>query len=169
MHLKMSSAKWRPFCLSLNCLQNVGHFVQVMYSWFSLQRQHRFTVSITQRTVLRRHYDLSIFKSLRWHHNGGDGVSNHQPHDCLQNRVFRRRSKATSKLCVTGLCVGNSPGTGEFPTQKASNMENVSIWWHHHGNQQVENMGYIGWKEMLFPSYTFWAQYLAISVVMLMI
>ena len=32
----------------------------------------------------------------------------------------------------TGLCAGNSPGTGEFPAQKASNAENVSIWWRHH-------------------------------------
>ena len=38
----------------------------------------------------------------------------------------------TSKLCVTGLCAGNSPGTGEFPAQMASNAENVSIWWRHH-------------------------------------
>ena len=40
--------------------------------------------------------------------------------------------KKTSKLRVTGLCAGNSPATGEFPTQKASNAENVSIWWRHH-------------------------------------
>ena len=48
------------------------------------------------------------------------------------NRLFRRRSKKTSNLRVTGLCVGNSPGTGEFPAQMASNAENVSIWWRHH-------------------------------------
>ena len=35
--------------------------------------------------------------------------------------------RKTSKLRVTGLCVGNSPGTGEFPAQMASNVENVSI------------------------------------------
>ena len=29
--------------------------------------------------------------------------------------MFRRKSKKTSKLRVTGLCVGNSPRTGEFP------------------------------------------------------
>ena len=46
--------------------------------------------------------------------------------------LFRRRSKKTSKLCVTGICAGNSPGTGEFPAQMASNVENVSIWWRHH-------------------------------------
>ena len=38
-----------------------------------------------------------------------------------------------SKLRVTGLCAGSSPGTGEFPAQMASNAENVSIWWRHHG------------------------------------
>ena len=35
----------------------------------------------------------------------------------------RRRSKKTSKLRVTGLCEGNSPGTGEFPVQRASYTE----------------------------------------------
>ena len=32
----------------------------------------------------------------------------------------------------SGLCVGNSPETGEFPAQIANNAENVSIWWRHH-------------------------------------
>ena len=71
--------------------------------------------------------------TLHWRHNGRDSVSNHQPHDCLLNRLFRRRSKKTSKIRVTGLCEGNSPGTGEFPAQMASNAENGSIWWRHHG------------------------------------
>ena len=46
--------------------------------------------------------------------------------------MFWRRWKKISKLRVTGLCEGNSPMTGEFPAQRASNAENVSIWWHHH-------------------------------------
>ena len=69
---------------------------------------------------------------LLWRHNGHGSISNHQPHDCLHNRLFRRRSKKTSKLSVTGLCAGNSPGTSEFPAQMASNAEDVSIWWRHH-------------------------------------
>ena len=69
---------------------------------------------------------------LKWRHNERDGISNHQPHDCLLNRLFRRRSKKISKLRVTGLCEGNSPVTGEFPAQRASNAEIVSIWWRHH-------------------------------------
>ena len=43
---------------------------------------------------------------LQWCYNDHDGVSNHQPHGCLHNHFFRRRSKKTSKLRVTGLCVG---------------------------------------------------------------
>ena len=39
--------------------------------------------------------------SLRWRHNGRDSVSNHHPHDCLLNRLFRRRSKKTSNLMVS--------------------------------------------------------------------
>ena len=75
----------------------------------------------------------SIRCALQWRHNGRDGVSNHRPHDCLLKRLFRRRSKKTSKLRVAGLCAGNSPETGEFPTQMASNAEKVSIWWSHRG------------------------------------
>ena len=49
-----------------------------------------------------------------------------------------RRSKKTSKLRVTGLCAGNSPESGEFPTQRASNAENVSIWWRHNGKENFQ-------------------------------
>ena len=52
---------------------------------------------------------------LHWRHNDHDSVSNHQPHGCLLNRIFRRRSTKTSKLRVTGLCVGKSPGPVNSP------------------------------------------------------
>ena len=70
--------------------------------------------------------------TLQWRHNGHDGVSNRQSHHCFLSRKFGRRTKKTSKLHVNGLCVGNSPVTGEFLAQKASNAEKVSIWWRHH-------------------------------------
>ena len=53
--------------------------------------------------------------SLQWRHNDHDSVSNHQPHGCLLKRLFRRRSKKTSKLRVTSLCVVNSPGPVNSP------------------------------------------------------
>ena len=73
--------------------------------------------------------------TLQWRHNERDGVSNHQPPGCLLNRLFKAQIKETLKLRVTGLCDGNSPMTGEFPAQRASNAENVSIWWRHHVKQ----------------------------------
>ena len=84
-----------------------------------------------------------VFWALQWRHIGRDSLSNHQPHDCLLNRLFRRRSKKTSKLHVTSLCARNSPVTGEFPAQMASNAENVSIWWRHH-ETLIATGGFIG-------------------------
>ena len=69
------------------------------------------------------HTILLKLSILQWRHNGRDGVSNYQPLDCLLNRSFRRRSTKASKLRVIGICKGNSPVTGEFPAQMASNAE----------------------------------------------
>ena len=83
--------------------------------------------------------------SLQWRHNGCDGVSNHQFHHCLLNRLLRRRSRKASKLRVTGLCAGNSPVTGEFPAQMTSYTKNVSVWWHHHGNSDCVRLHVFAW------------------------
>ena len=66
-------------------------------------------------------------------------ISNYQPHDCLLNSLFRHRLKKTSKLRVTGLWAGNSPVTGEFPAQRASNAKNVSIWCGHHAEHESQS------------------------------
>ena len=83
--------------------------------------------------------------ALQWRHNWHYGVWNHQPHDCLLNHLFRCRSKKASKPRVTGLCEGNSPVTGEFPAQRASNKENISIWWRHHGIRHCDMILCTGW------------------------
>ena len=75
-------------------------------------------------------YREQVKRALQWRHNGRNGVSNHQPHDCLLNRLFRRRSKKPSKLRVTGLCAGNSPGPVNSPhkwpvTRKMSPFDDV--------------------------------------------
>ena len=85
--------------------------------------------NLTLEAILQTVYEIT---TLQWRHNGRDSVSNHQPHHGLLSRLFRRKLKKTSKVRVTGLCAGNSPVTGEFPAQMASNAENVSIWWRHH-------------------------------------
>ena len=83
--------------------------------------------------MLRWQWGSRIVAPLHWRHHERDGVSNHQPHDCLFNRLFKRRSKKISKFCVTGLCAGNSPGPVNSPHKRARNAENASIWWRHHG------------------------------------
>ena len=92
-------------------------------------------------TCSSRSYDLTLL----WRHNGRDCVSNHQRLHCLLNCWFRHRSKKTSKLSVTGICVGNSPATDEFPAQKASDAENASIWWRHYEYSKFEIIDYTLW------------------------
>ena len=79
------------------------------------------------------HWRVECFDSLRWRHNDYAGVSNHQPHGCLLNRLFGRRSKKTSKLRVTGLCAANSPGPVNSPhkgpvTRKMFPFDDVIMW-----------------------------------------
>ena len=103
--------------------------------------------------------------SLPWRHNEHHGVSNHQPRDCLLNRLFRHKWKKTSKLCVAGLCAGNSPVTGEFPAQRASNAENDSIWWRPHAKKKfwkghckwwyyvLHTIGIIAWYSWIYGNF----------------
>ena len=100
-----------------------------IFQWFEAQWRSYDAIVKKHVIVIRWKYRLvqydkicatiskvSCFRStLQWRHNDYDSVSNHQPHGCLLNRLFRRRSKQTSKLRVTGLCVGNSPGPVNSP------------------------------------------------------
>ena len=100
--------------------------------WIHLEKSKKIGNLLTSCHHLEKWIFPVNSPSLQWRHNDRNGVQNHQPHDWLLNRLFRHRLKKTPKLRVTGLCEGNSPGTGEFPAQRASNAENASIWWRHH-------------------------------------
>ena len=105
----------------------------VVAAWHEAIRHYVASITGGERLMaLRWRESYQESHTLRWRHNGRDSVSNHQPRDCLLNRLFRRTSNKASKLRVTGPWVVNSPGTGEFPTQMASDAENASIWWRHH-------------------------------------
>ena len=71
----------------------------------------------------------SYVRRLQWRHHEHDGVSNHQPHDCLLNHLFKVQIKENIKAPRHWPLW---PMTDEFPAQRASNAENVSIWWRHH-------------------------------------
>ena len=117
----------------------------LIYAWINdwvnnreagdLRRQHGHYDVIVMRLhrdyMDSRMFDVVSVKQPQWRHNGRDSASNHQSSHCLLNSLFKRRSKKTPKLRVTGLCAGNSPVTGEFLAQMASNADNVSIWWRH--------------------------------------
>ena len=81
---------------------NYKRLIQLVNSYLIIEEIMELTISMV---VWKNH------SALQWRHNDCDGVSNHQPHAFLLNRLFRRRSKKTSKLRVTGLCEGNSPVT----------------------------------------------------------
>ena len=98
--------------------------------WIFIFNDHQFKDHLHLPT--RHRASKFIMQTLEWCLTERGGVSNHRRRDCLPNRLFRRRSKKTSKLRVTGLCEWNSPVTGEFPAQRASDAENVSICWRHH-------------------------------------
>ena len=121
-----SVAHWQakylsPSRTSFSCLWSGGQSV----NW---SRDIVFIVSysIGENSVLQP------MVSSQWRHNERGGVSNRRHFDCLLNRLFRRILKKAPKRRVTGLYEGDSPVTGEFPAQRASNAENVSILWRHH-------------------------------------
>ena len=87
-------------------------------------RIHSYTKQAQKPQITR----LNFFKLKIWKVYCDRVLRNACTYSCVQ----RRRSKKTSKLRVTGLCAGNSPVTGDFPAQIASNAENVPIWWRHH-------------------------------------
>ena len=93
-------------------------------------RLSSFTI-LGEGVIIRLHHHKPTL-SLQWRHDERHGIANHQPHNCLLNRLLRHRSEKTSKLRVSGLCEGNSPVTGEFPAQKANHAEIFSIQWRHH-------------------------------------
>ena len=80
----------------------------------------------------QQNLSYSIPNALHWRHNDHDGVSNHQPHGCLQSFI-RAQIKENIKAPRHWPLCGEITGTDEFPAQRASNAENVSIWWRHHG------------------------------------
>ena len=67
------------------------------FSSFSFHLLHHATQS-------RLLFSTPALSPLQWRHKEHDGVSSYQRLDCLINHLFRRKSKETSKLRVTGLC-----------------------------------------------------------------
>ena len=117
-------------------IRNVSiHFIKVKINQSGIIKYIRHSVIIYCIRRIPLHSKNIASKhdmSLQWRNNERDCVSNHRRLHCLLNRFFKCISNKTPKPRVTGLCEGNSPVTCEFPPQRASNAENVSIWWRDH-------------------------------------
>ena len=162
---------WVTFIPNLKDIRITHEKLQVrqdsVYRRTNGERIDEIILKIKYSTVsshIVKHMKLLTYEAaLLWSHNGHNGVSNHQTHECLLNRPSRPRSKKISKLSVTGLFAGNSPETVEFPAQMASNAENVSIWWRHHGKRQLHlshtmsaiNYNFISYNAIKLTTYTY--------------
>ena len=91
---------------------------RIMCLYFRVVYNHRMSLQFNTFLPWRTYRPHITMTSLwaRWRLKS--------PTSRLFTQLFsRRRSQKTSKLRITGLCEGNSPVTGEFPTQRASNAE----------------------------------------------
>ena len=75
-----------------------------------------------------------------------------RPLDCLFKRLFRRRSKKTSKLHVTGFFRGIHPWQVYSPHKGPVTRKNVSIKWRHH----VWSKRGLGYIHLTYQSKTKW-------------
>ena len=64
---------------------------QFYWRWFDQELSQNTILCLSKRNNRWEFHYPCI--PLRWRHNEHDGVSNHQPHDCLLNRLFGLRSK----------------------------------------------------------------------------
>ena len=74
---------------------------------------------------------LSVLCLITATSNDCHGILNYQSIECLFNHLFRLKTKEHQRSALLALCGGNPPLTSGFPSQRASNTENVSIWWRH--------------------------------------
>ena len=151
LHKAWNSKGEMPYCFPRSSIKFQGHTVQnitnfdpnwafpdyrpvaafksLRFALFTKIQPHSFNQIVCRS--FHQHSSRPVIP-VQWRHHEHDGASNHWRLDCLLKRMISCRSKKTSKLRVIGLCEGNSSETGEFPSQRASNAENVSIWWRHH-------------------------------------
>ena len=86
--------------------------------------------------------------SLRWRHNGSDGVSNHQPHDCLLLLYLdtdqRKHQSSASLAFVRGIHRGpvNSPHKWQV-TRKMLPFDDVIMEWADK-NDDISYLMYLG-------------------------
>ena len=127
---------WRDL---LQLLSSYSSKYVIVVNWYSTQNVSSSSLKLTIRRLAVMGYwwlwtKTSASKST--HYN--DVIMSSLPsqitslaivYSAVYSRTDQRKHQSSASLA---LCVGNSPVTGEFPTQRASNAENISICWRHH-------------------------------------
>ena len=143
----------RPLGRGMGCLLWIQHLIDNVPQFLELFMCY---LTILGRVITALDCTGNWLLPLQWRHNERDGISNHQPNACLLNRLFRRRSKKTSKFYVTSLSEGNSAMAGEFPAYRASNAENVDIIMTNFGSSiRVYHVSYLIWYIWKFLTHIF--------------
>ena len=79
--------------------------------------------------------------TIQWRHNDHDGVSKSPASRLFTQLFIQTQIKENIKATRHWPLCGEFTGTGEFPAQRASYAENVSIWWRHHEQNRFHGQG----------------------------
>ena len=95
----------------------IWHLCEIRYSYILWKLIRKKGNRSLGKTSFYRHPWIwfPARKPLRWRHNDHAGVSNHQHHGCLLNRLFRRKSKKTAKLRVTNYWINCANSNANKP------------------------------------------------------
>ena len=108
--LKMPSEETWTFYLGLRMLRPVHHLL----------------LEISTHLIINVHYNDVIMNVM----------ASQFPAARLFIQAFvQAHIKANIKAQVHWPLCGNTPVTGEYPTQRTSNAENISVWWRQHVNR----------------------------------
>ena len=111
MHLKMSPAKWRQFCLGLNELSNPGRY-GLNSSASTHSQNHRTEKVCTKHTISG--ISGTINTKMRWWTTSEEVRNN----AIYFSKMPWWRHHLETFSALLAICAGNSPVTGEFPAQR---------------------------------------------------
>ena len=155
-----------PWCHFLQCWPFGNPLVTSGFPYKGSVMQNFLFSLFLAWTSFRRISELMIWVALiQWYSNWSSEYYTGKINSTYFEDIFfqkysiftdadqRRHQSSTPLACATSLChcEGNSVVTGEFPAQRASDMENVSIWWRHHaaltqGPQKICNIKLVIFK-----------------------
>ena len=97
-------------------------------TWINFSRKYLYKQTDAKVENLWGNAHIEYITAISHEHHG---IWNHWHVDCLFKCLFKHTTQKP-KFCITGPLWGESTVTSGFPPQRASNVESLSIAWHHH-------------------------------------